>query len=77
MPASEQRLSPLHEAIKRAENGAALYVWRVDADSAWRITDWAGVPEPPNSLSDLGRVDLFGPSGVARSLSQSTPEGEG
>jgi hypothetical protein len=69
--------SALSDEMKRVEDGVALYVWRVDADSPWRLTDWAGVPEPLDSLRDCGRVDLFGPSGVARSLSQSTPEGEG
>lgn len=71
-PTPKQEQDGLSEAIERAEHGVALYVWQVDRGGPWRITDWAGVPDLDNNLY-CGRVDLYGPRGVAQAVAAYRP----
>jgi hypothetical protein len=45
--------------MAQVEQGFALYVWRQNRDSPWRVTDWRGVPQPLDTISDVGRVELI------------------
>lgn len=65
--AENGRPDALDEAKARAREGSALYVWRLDKEHPWRITDWDGVPDDIEETSDLARVDLHDRSAEAKS----------